>query len=242
MNTKWGLFGRAGAPASERRARDEDMQRLVEPELLDSLPFDDAEALRIRRELGTINALMGNHRWLARQARKRLPRPSRGLELGAGAGRLMRRFRSGRMPCALDGLDLCPAPTDMEPGQRWFQRDLLRFVGYAAYDAVFGCLIFHQFSDDELAMLGARMSESVDFIFACEPARRRRHLWQLRMVSRLGRMGQITRSDGITSVRAGFLGEELPRSLGLRCDTWRWDCSVGWRGQYRMAAWKIHLS
>ena len=48
------------------------------------------------------------------------------------------------------------------------------YVGAANYAAVIGNLIFHQFTDDELAALGATLRRHARVILAFEPSRRRR--------------------------------------------------------------------
>lgn len=215
------------------------MRREVLPELLDSLPHDDPEALRNRRELRLINALMGNYRWFARQVRDRLPAEARALELGAGEGELGRYLARRGAAVKLDGLDLCPVPAEWGPSRGWIQADLKGFDGYGSYHAVFANLILHQFKADELAAIGSGFRDRVGYVFASEPARRVCHLAQFRALSVLGRLGRVSRHDGAASIRAGFRGDELPRLLGLnRSGDWKWVCRSGWLGQYRLVAWR----
>src|SRR3954462_11982265 len=95
------------------------MQRIVEPELLDSLPPNDPRAIRSRRDLRRGNAWVGNSVHLAR-AVEALPPPRRIIELGAGDGTLMlkiaRRFAHHWQPgVELILLDMAPvvAPTTL---------------------------------------------------------------------------------------------------------------------------------
>ncbi|MEO1844804.1 MAG: hypothetical protein ABGZ37_11065, partial [Akkermansiaceae bacterium] len=62
--------------------------RVVQPELLDELPFDDPDALRSRRDLRFINGVMGNFRWMRRRLAGRAE--GRVIELGAGDGAFLR--------------------------------------------------------------------------------------------------------------------------------------------------------
>ncbi len=212
-------------------------QRVVKPELLDSLPHDHPEALRNRRELRLVNALMGNHRWLEREARRRLPSGCRALEVGAGRGELALRLRR-RMELAVDGLDLCPAPDDWPAERRWWRAGLQRFDGFEAYDAVFANLIWHQFDDATLGAIGARLGQRVRFLFACEPARLSLHVAQFRALATLGGFGRVSRNDGRVSIYAGFRGEELPRILGLDTERWEWRCRSSALGRYSVVAWR----
>ena len=68
-----------------------------------------------------------------------------------------------------------------------------------------------------------------------EPARRPVHVWQLRLLAPLG-LSSVARQEGRASIEAGFLGEELPLSLGLDRRQWRWSVSTGFRGYYRLVA------
>src|SRR5690606_33001245 len=211
------------------------MQRAVRPEILDSLPHDHPEALRNRREIRLVNAFMGNYRWLEREAARRLGPGTRALELGAGAGDLARRLRSAGVPFELDGLDLCPPPPDWPQARRWWRADLSRFNEYDGYDAVIANLVLHQFDDAQLAAIGARIRASARFVFVAEPARRSRFLVAWKALGALG-LGRVSRHDGAVSIRAGFAGDELPRLLGMDEEAWAWECRMGGRGQYYMAA------
>ena len=42
-------------------------KREVEPEILDGLPAGHPDAIRSRRDLRLVNALMGNQRWILKQ-------------------------------------------------------------------------------------------------------------------------------------------------------------------------------
>ncbi|RUW20838.1 hypothetical protein EOA60_25155, partial [Mesorhizobium sp. M1A.F.Ca.IN.020.06.1.1] len=65
-------------------------ERSLVPEILDGLAADDARAIRSRRDLARINALMFQAPIMASLMRKFLPRPpGRILEIGAGDGTFM---------------------------------------------------------------------------------------------------------------------------------------------------------
>ncbi len=210
--------------------------RIVQPELLDALPHDHPEARHNRRDLRLTNVFMGNHRWLARTLRAH-GRPSDPiLELGAGTGELALRLQ--RQGWQVDGLDVCPAPDAWPAGARWHRTDLRSFAGHDDYDTVYGNLIFHQFTADELRALGARLQARTRLLLACEPARRRQSQWLYRLLSPLFGANHVTRHDAHVSIAAGFLGDELPRLLGLDAGSWAWRCATTGRGAYRMIAWR----
>ena len=140
-----------------------------------------------------------------------------------------------RRGIATDGLDLWPRPAQWPAGSFWHQSYLQEFDRYSAYAAVLGSLIFHQFTPQELAGLGAKLRKC-RLILASEPARLRRAQVLLAIGGRLLGANYVTRHDARVSVAAGFVGEELPHFLGLPPAEWQWECRVGLCGSYRMVA------
>ena len=210
------------------------MPRQLQPELLDSLPAAHPDALRSRRDLRVINALMGNHRWLVRTLAAVLREGDRTLEIGAGTGELGRRLAAADRPT--DGLDLAAHPADWPAGRAWHTADLLTFAGYGGYDAVIGNLIFHHFTDDQLAALGRTLGASVRVIVASEPTRSRFSQRLFTLLTPLFGANHVTRHDAHVSIAAGFRDDELPRLLGLEPGQWRWQCHTSPLGAYRLVA------
>ncbi|HWA86538.1 MAG TPA: hypothetical protein VG710_09970 [Opitutus sp.] len=210
------------------------MQRTVQPELLDSLPPGAPAAMHNRRDLRLLNAIVGNHRWIARTLPPLLRPGERVLELGAGVGDLASRL--ARHGLTMDALDLWPVPSGWPESRQWHRSDLRTFSGYPRYSAFVGNLIFHQFHDGELAQLGAALRPSARLIVACEPARRPVARRCFRLIAPLFGAHPITLHDADVSIVAGFVGDELPRALGLTAPDWSVNCSISLLGLYRMVA------
>jgi hypothetical protein len=209
------------------------MNRACLPELLDSLPPDHPDALHNRRDLRLINRFMRNRAWFG----KVLPPLVGGdcaLEIGAGMGELAMDL--GARGVAVDGLDLWPRPEGWLAGRTWHRADLRTFEGYGAYPVVLGNLIFHQFTDGELSALGATLRRSARAILACEPVRRRISQVLMAAVAPLFGANHVTLHDAHVSITAGFLGDELPRALGLDDGNWRYSCRATGLGVVRMVA------
>jgi hypothetical protein len=203
-------------------------RRVVLPELLDGMDPDDPLARQSRRDLQRIHVVMGTLATLRRAlARLRLsPRPRRILELGAGDGTLLLRVArkfAAEWPdvelTLLDRLDLVGSETrEAYRGLGWHvsvvTTDVLAWARARClqrYDLCMTTLFLHHFADQELGELLAAVASRSDAFVACEP---RRDAWA-RLGSRLvGVIGgnQVTRSDAVSSVAAGFAGRELSRA------------------------------
>lgn len=210
------------------------MQRTLQPEILDSLPVDHPDALHNRRDLRVTNWIAGNHRWLRRQLPALLRPGERALELGAGTGELGLGLQRNQLP--IDGLDLWPRPVGWFAERAWHVADLRTFAGYADYPIVYGNLIFHQFSDADLAALGTRLRRSARVIVACEPARRRLSQILFRTLGPLLGANYVSLHDAHVSIAAGFRGNELARQLGLEADAWDIRCRTTLLGVYHLVA------
>jgi hypothetical protein len=210
------------------------MPRVCEPELLDSLPVDHPDAVRNRRDLRIVNGFMRNEPWFRRTLPPLLRPGEAVLELGAGQGELGRLLIAAGVP--LDGLDLWPRPTLWPPERAWHRRNLKEFEGYAAYPAVIGNLIFHQFEAPDLAELGATLRRTARVIVACEPLRRRLSQTMMAALGPLLGANHVTLHDSRVSIAAGFVDDELPRALGLDDGLWAVTCAATVPGAYRMVA------
>ena len=208
--------------------------RRVDPELLDELPFDDPEAIRSRRELGLINWLMGNFRWIREELEE--SGAARVVELGSGDGAFLKSLADTGLE--LVGIDLAPRP-DALPGRiDWVQGDAREVLGSALRPktVVVANHLLHQFEDEELAALGAAMQDC-EQVLACEPLRALRT--RVQGVSLWPLLNRVTRYDMLVSIRAGFRRGELPELLGLEGPEWAREERCTGRGAYRLSARRV---
>jgi hypothetical protein len=210
------------------------VKRSCQPEILDLLPPEHPDAVHNRRDLRVINAIMRNASWFRTELRAHLRQGERVLELGAGTGEIAMGLNALGVP--VDGLDLWPRPSLWPSGRRWHRMDLRSFEGYADYPVIMGNLIFHQFSEGELAALGERLRAGARVILACEPERRKLSQVIFGVAGPLLGANHVTLHDGHVSVRAGFRSDELPRALGLSGGGWRCACASTLIGVNRMVA------
>jgi hypothetical protein len=206
----------------------------VKPEILDALPVDHPDALHSRSDLRIFNRVMGNGRWLRQILPPRVRPGERVLEIGAGDGE--QSLTLARQLPAFDGLDLWPRPAFWPAHARWYQTPLQDFTGWSDYSVFVANLVLHQFSADELRWLGVRLQEHSRLLVFSEPARLLRYQWGFRALCLVSGANYVSRHDGLVSIAAGFLGDELPALLGLNPAHWSWRRSLSVFGAYRLVA------
>ena len=206
--------------------------RAVEPEWLDELPVDDERAVRSRRDLRGINALMLNAALIAGELKPRCSGRSdiQIAELGAGDGTFMLQL-ARKMPLATASVVLLDRQEFVDPG---IQQALTRH-GYAVeravsdvfewlessratFDVMIANLFLHHFDAQRLARLLTLIESRTTLFVACEPRRSRVALAASRLLGLIG-CNDVTRHDAVVSVRAGFAGAELS-ALWPNCEQW----------------------
>lgn len=221
---------------SNRRPSNQPMReldRVIVPEILDSLDPADPRAMESRRDLRWIDFFLGNSRWIVGQLKKQNPCPARILEIGAGEGELCRRIHQALPSCAVTGLDLIGRPADLPTAIEWISGNFFETLSQTSADILVGSLILHHFTDEALREIGNKMQGFRCLAF-CEPFRGRIPL----VFSSLSRpfTGEVTRHDMPVSIRAGFRCGELPALLGLHPSFWKISESSHWRGSLRLIA------
>lgn len=211
--------------------------RLVEPEILDLLAWDDPEAVRARRDLKFINWIMGNERWICRAVARRPHAAGRGIvEWGAGDGSLAAKLAKGWPAAQVCACDLAPRPVGLSSRVGWRQADVLLDAPVAEGGILVANLFLHHFDSAGLRLLGARC-QGFDMLVFCEPDRSRLALvlsWAL-----WPWIGGVARHDMKASIRAGFSPGELPSLLKLVDAEWQVEESSTWRGARRIIASRI---
>jgi len=194
------------------------MMRLLTPELLDLLPADDPRALRSRRDLARVNAVMMQHRIMAK-ALAGLLSPRLLADLGGGDGRFLlgvaRRLKQWRGVRAviLDRQAIVGRDTREEfQALGWscevMQGDIFETLPLLSPDIVTANLFLHHLDEPALTRLLAAIAAQARTFVACEPRRGRFALLGARLVGLLG-ANEVSRHDAVVSVRAGFLGCDL---------------------------------
>ncbi len=209
------------------------MNRVVEAELLDSLPAEDARAVHSRADLRRLNVLMQHARLMAREWR-RLGIPAQVdsvVELGAGDGTfclaLLRHLAPAFRAEEVTLVDRQPIVSGETLGAlatsavrvKIARADVFAWLESAPpATVIIANLFLHHFEERELGRLLALAAGRTQFFLACEP---RRGGWSLLNSRLLGLIGcnDVTRHDAVVSVRAGFAGKELTRL---------WPAEIGW--------------
>jgi hypothetical protein len=199
------------------------VNRIVQPELLDSLQPTDPRARRSRRDLQRVNFLMRNHQLLAKAwpQEQNDRAPQKITELGAGDGtfllRLAQTLSPKRPPMTATLIDqqnnVSTETLERFSALGWraaaIVADIFDWLPAAeAGDVAIANLFLHHFDDTHLAKLLHLVSQHAPLFIAIEP---RRAAWPLFCSGWLGAIGcnAVTRHDAKVSVRAGFAGREL---------------------------------
>jgi hypothetical protein len=214
------------------------MDRIVESELLDSLPADDPAARRSRNDLLRINTIMRQQAAMAALLRT-VPQPRTLIDLGSGDGRFLlgvaRRLPwKGVRLIVADRQDIMSEDTERGfAGLGWrshaMQGDIfktLQAIPPARMPRpplphreeplerrktpviVTANLFLHHFADADLKRLLLLAESRAGVFAACEPRRSDFALKAAKLVGLIG-ANKVTRHDAVASVRAGFTDKEL---------------------------------
>ena len=206
------------------------MKRIVQPELLDTLPPGDPRATRSRQDLRRVNGWMRHHDIMAEVLQNTLNHhaPGQITELGAGDGnfllRVAQKIRMGQTSSRSASFNVQATLLDR---QKIVTPE--RLAGFAAmgwraeavvtdvFDwpqtsggdgVVIANLFLHHFKGAPLAKLFRLISQRTKLFIAVEPRRTPWTLFCSRLLWAIG-CNAVTRHDAVVSVRAGFSGHEL---------------------------------
>lgn len=225
-------------------------------EILDELEPNDPRAVRSRRDLERVNRFMGAPGILARALHRALTRvapprgPPRLLELGAGDGALTLAVAS-RLAASWPGVELTlldrqrllsPATDSAFARLGWPVRcltvDALEWARAPLpahvpprWSVVLANLFLHHFDDGRLGELLAAVAMRCDAFVALEPRRGAMALAGAHLLGALA-VNDVTRHDGVLSVRAGFREREL---------SVLWPVGESWRCEEHRAGLFSHL-
>jgi hypothetical protein len=199
------------------------MKRIVQPELLDTLPPDDPRAIRSRRDLRRVNGWMRNHAVMADALQNALTSraPGQITELGAGDGNFLLRVAQKISPgwpdvkaTLLDlkknvSVETLAAFAALGWHAEVLVADVFDWLQTSdAGEVVVANLFLHHFEDARLSKLLHLISRRAKIFIALEPQRAAGPLFCSRWLWLMG-CNEITRHDAVVSVGAGFSGGEL---------------------------------
>lgn len=209
--------------------------RRLETELLDVLPADDPAAVRSRRDLRLLNAMMLHPGIMARRMRRHtVDTPRRIIELGAGDGSLMLRL-SRRLArhwpdiaiILVDQKDaVTPQTRQAISSLGWHEdpitQDVFEYLAIAKpADIIIANLFLHHFQPPQITDIFTQCAKLAPVLIALEPRRARLPLFGSRLVGLLG-CNHVSRHDAVASVRAGFRDRELS-ALWPNRQGWNFD-------------------
>ncbi len=211
-------------------------ERNIEAEILDALAPDDPRAIRARRDLKRVNAVMLQSRIMTRLLRWccRGTRPRLLIELGGGdctfvvslAWRLAQDWPGLTVVSVDRQSNVAPEVIDSVRNFGWrleaVKADVFEFFargGAGSAGVVMANLFLHHLSAESLHALFAAAQPHAEAFAACEPRRSAFGLLSSRLVWAIG-CGEVARYDAVASVRAGFRDHEISASFPIHE---RWD-------------------
>jgi SAM-dependent methyltransferase len=223
------------------------LQRVVEPEILDQLAPDDPRALRARRDLRRVNALMFQDLIVARALAKYCTtRPRVFVDLGSGDGtfilkvarRLAKRWQNVEL-VIVDQADAVAEETRAAfTALSWKVNvevanvfDFMERTRRPDIDVMTANMFLHHFPEPELARLLAKIARVTPLFIVGELRRTKfvreagRNMWLLGG-------GDVICYDGRVSARAAFIGQELSAL---------WPKESGWQLTERAVGPWTHL-
>jgi hypothetical protein len=197
------------------------VKRIVQPELLDTLPVGDSQAVRSRQDLRRVNGWMRHHVLMADALKNALNghAPGHLTELGAGDGNFLLRVAqkiSPRWPNVTATLLDLQKNVSAETlaafaALGWRAEIVVADVfdrPHISSDVVLANLFLHHFAEARLTELFRMISQHAQLFIALEPRRAAWPLFCSRLLWAIG-CNAVTRHDAVISVHAGFSGTEL---------------------------------
>jgi hypothetical protein len=198
--------------------------RRIEPEWLDELPAADPRALRSRRDLRRVNAVMMQASIMAHALIDHTDAaPRRILDLGAGDGTFMLKVARRLAPAwpnvtvtlldrqSIVSDETCARFGALGWGTEAVSADVLEFLRKdtpQVEDIITVNLFLHHLRENDLAQLFRHAAARTRLFVACEPERNNLSIAGSKLLWVLG-CNDVSRHDAVASVRAGFRGLEL---------------------------------
>lgn len=192
------------------------LQRVVKPEILDSLDAADPAAIRSRRDLRLINWFMRGEPWILQQLSE-FENLSKVVEIGAGNGHLVCIIKKNFPRIEVIAIDLLERPEGIPREIQWLSENALTSDCYDSDTVVIANLFIHHLDEESLWQLGEKIGHCRGIIMA-EPHR----YWFSKLLGYLlfPLVNHVTRHDMMISIDAGFRFGEL---AGLMNVDWHWD-------------------
>lgn len=194
-------------------------ERVIKPEILDSLDPNDTAAIRSRKDLRLINWFMRGESWILEQL-EHFDNLTKIVELGSGDGHLAIKIKEKFPDTEVVACDLLSRPTKVPTSINWQTGDALKYDYFDENTVVVANLFIHHLDQRALWQLSEKVSPCRAIIMA-EPHR----YWFSKALGFLlyPIINHVTKHDMMVSIDAGFRFGEL---AGLLDIDWHWEESA----------------
>jgi methyltransferase family protein len=217
------------------------VKRIVQPEILDTLPPDDPRALRARRDLRRVNSWMGNVGIMTNALNEKFSdAPKQIIELGAGDGNFLLQVaqKTNWQNVSATLLDLqknVSAETLAGFSKLGWRAEAVVADLFdwpqTETEIVIANLFIHHFEDPKLMELFRIIAARAKLFIAVEPHRFRFPFPCAQMLRFIG-CSKITLHDAVASIAAGFVHKEISEL---------WPDKQNWKLTERRAGLFSHL-
>jgi SAM-dependent methyltransferase len=187
-------------------------KRLIEPELLDHLPPEQAQANL--RDIVRLNERFGGHSTIRKTLERAVDGKARFsvLDVGAASGDTARLINKLYPGASVTSLDLSAANLSAAPPAKLIGDGFELPFGAESFDYVLSSLFLHHFPDEQVVRLLAGFYQVAKLgLLICDLERNAISYWFLPVSKPFLNWDRVTVHDGMKSVRASFRTGELLR-------------------------------
>ncbi len=134
-----------------------------------------------------------------------------------------------------------PRPPNWPPTWHWRRMDILDLEEFANYSVILSNFSLYALNNDQLGTLGKKLHTGPRLLLFNEPHRSHKLHTLMGYAHAVNLYPKIIHQAKV-SLESGFVGDELPKLLGLKTTDWALHCDTTPLGSYRLIAKRRNLT